>query len=67
MKVRVDSGRCEGHSRCHSLAPELFDLDELGRAAASGDGTVPRGMEGRARLAAANCPEHAVEIEEDAG
>ena len=67
MKVRVDPGRCEGHSRCHSLAPELFDLDELGNATARGDGAVPPGMEGRARLAAANCPEYAVEIVEDAG
>ena len=67
MKVRVDSGRCEGHSRCHSLAPGLFELDELGRAAARGDGTVPPGMEGSARLAVANCPEHAVEIVEDTG
>ena len=65
MKVRVDPDRCEGHSRCHSLAPDLFELDELGNAAARGNGAVPPGMEGRARLAAANCPEHAVEIVED--
>ena len=67
MKVRVDSGRCEGHSRCHSLAPELFELDDFGNATAVGDGSVPPGMEDRARLAAANCPEHAVEIVGDTG
>ena len=67
MKVRVDPDRCEGHSRCHSLAPELFELDDLGSATAVGDGAVPPEMEDRARLAAANCPEHAVEIVEDAG
>ena len=67
MKVRVDPGRCEGHSRCHSLAPELFELDDFGNAMAVGDGAVPPGMEDRARLAAANCPEHAVEIVGDTG
>ena len=67
MKVRVDPGRCEGHSRCHSLAPELFELDDFGNAMAVGDGAVPPEMEDRARLAAANCPEHAVEIVGDTG
>lgn len=66
MKVRVDPDRCEGHSRCRALAPELFEADDLGHATATGDGAVPPGMEGKARLAVANCPEHAVEIVEDA-
>ncbi len=67
MKVRVDPDRCEGHARCHALAPELFEPDDFGNATAVGDGAVPPGMEGRARLAAANCPEYAVEIVEDGG
>ena len=67
MKVRVDADRCEGHNRCHALAPELFELDDVGNATAAGDGAVPPGMERKARLAAANCPEYAVEIVEDAG
>ena len=66
MKVRVDPERCEGHSRCHALAPDLFALDDFGNATAVGDGAVPPGMEGKARLAVANCPEYAVEIVEDA-
>ena len=67
MKVRVDPERCEGHSRCHALAPELFELDDFGNATAAGDGIVPPGQEDKARLAVANCPEYAVEILEDAG
>ena len=67
MKVQVDPARCEGHSRCHALAPELFDLDDVGNATSAGDGVVPPGLEDKARLAAANCPEYAVEILEDAG
>lgn len=26
MKVRVDPDRCEGHGKCQSAAPEVFEL-----------------------------------------
>jgi ferredoxin len=64
MKVRVDAERCEGHGRCYSLAAELFEDDELGNGHEIGDGTVPAGLEQKARLAVANCPEQAITIEE---
>ena len=67
VKVRIDRDRCEGHNRCHALAPELFELDGFGNATVVADGTVPAGMEGKARLAEANCPEFAVQVVEDAG
>jgi ferredoxin len=65
MRVRVDQDRCQGHNRCYGLAPELFDVDDLGYATALNDGVVPADLEERARLAVANCPEHAIEIRED--
>jgi ferredoxin len=65
LRVRVDQDKCQGHSRCKALAPELFTLDEFGNAHEIGDGTVPAGMEQKAWLAQANCPENAVEIIED--
>ena len=37
LKVSVDQARCQGHARCHALAPELFALDELGNAHVVGD------------------------------
>jgi ferredoxin len=61
MRIRVDPDKCQGHARCYGLAPELFDVDDYGLSTVKGDGTVPEGMEGRARLAVANCPEYAVE------
>ena len=64
MKVRVIAERCQGHNRCYSLAPELFEVDDYGQASAAGDGTVPAGLEAKARLAEANCPEFAVEVSE---
>ena len=63
MKLRVDADRCQGHNRCYSLAPELFDVDDYGYATAAGDGTVAPELEQKAKLAAANCPEFAVIIE----
>lgn len=64
MRVKVDSDRCQGHNRCYAIAPELFDVDDLGYATELGDGTVPPELEDKARLAVANCPEHAIEIVE---
>ncbi len=66
MKVHVDEERCEGHGRCYALAPTVFEPDEVGDGMAVGDGTVAPGDEDRARLAAANCPEQAITIDEDA-
>ena len=66
MKVQIDSERCQGHGRCYDLAPGLFGEDEEGFGQVLGDGVVPPGLEGEARLAVANCPERAVEIVEEA-
>jgi ferredoxin len=65
MKVHVNPERCQGHNRCKALAPELFQLDEFGNAREVGDGTVPEGLEDKAALARANCPEFAIEIYEE--
>ncbi|MGQ0654392.1 MAG: ferredoxin [Betaproteobacteria bacterium] len=62
LRVSVDGARCQGHNRCCALAPELFEADELGNSRVKGDGTVPPELEAKARLALANCPEHAVRI-----
>lgn len=62
LRVRVESERCQGHNRCCSIAPELFEADELGNAHARGDGQVTPALEAKAKLAVANCPEHAVRL-----
>ena len=66
MRVRVDSEKCQGHNRCYAIAPDLFDVDDLGYATEMNDGLVPEAMEGKARLAALNCPELAITISEEA-
>lgn len=67
LRVRVNRERCQGHARCFALAPELFELDELGSGRERGDGTVPAALEDKAWLAKANCPELAVEVIENEG
>ena len=62
MKIRVDPERCQGHSRCYAIAPDLFDVDEFGTSTARNDGDVPPGREEAARSAVRNCPEHAIGI-----
>lgn len=65
MRICVDPEKCEGHNRCFSLAPELFEVDDLGVAKALNDGVVPAGLEAKADLAIANCPEFAITIVEE--
>ena len=65
MKLQLDSGRCQGHGRCYDLAPELFGEDDEGYGFVIGTGVVPPGKEHEARLAAANCPERAINVLEE--
>lgn len=64
MRLLLDLDRCQGHNRCYALAPELFDVDDYGIAVLLHDGEVPEGLEGKARLALANCPEFAITVAE---
>lgn len=64
MRVTIDHERCQGHGRCFSLAPDLFESDELGNGVVVGDGTVPADRAPFALLAVANCPEAAVAVED---
>ncbi len=66
MKVVIDAERCQGHGRCFSLAPGIFEFDDLGNGVVIGDGTLTDETIELARLAQSNCPEHAISIEESA-
>ena len=63
LRVHVDPERCQGHNRCYAIAPELFELDDLGNAREVADGLVPPELQDKARLAVANCPEEAISVE----
>ncbi|HEX4894396.1 MAG TPA: ferredoxin [Hyphomicrobiaceae bacterium] len=63
-RLVVDAERCQGHNRCHALAPDLFRIDELGFASVIRDEVPPELLE-KARLAVRNCPEFAIRLTRD--
>lgn len=63
ITLRIDRDKCQGHARCHALAPELFDLDDYGSAVEKSRDPVPAELEDKAHRAQANCPEGAIVIE----
>lgn len=65
MKVRVDPERCQGHTLCAMIAPDMFQLSELDGSAAASTEEVPPEREEQAREAAQSCPEQAITIEDD--
>ena len=65
MKLQINTDACQGHGRCYDLAPDRFGEDDEGYGQVLGDGIVPPDKEREARLAAANCPERAIELLEE--
>ena len=51
MRVHVDPSMCQAHNRCHSVAPEVYELDDMGFGHASTT-TVPKELEEAARCGA---------------
>lgn len=64
MRVEIDVERCQGHGRCASIAPEVFELDEQGHALLPGGGEVSGPAVHAALRAERNCPERAISIRE---
>jgi len=59
MKVRVDPDLCIACGACISLAPEIFDWDEEGKAKAIME-EVPPDEESVVREAVETCPTEAI-------
>lgn len=64
MRLHLDSEACQGHGRCYTLAPDLFDSDDEGYAVLLVDGELSEDQIAAARLAVDNCPEFAITLEE---
>lgn len=62
MKVRVDPDRCQGHTICAMIAPDLFTLDDVDGHSSAIDGEVPADREAKAAEAIRSCPEQAISI-----
>ncbi|KUI34858.1 ferredoxin [Mycobacterium sp. IS-1590] len=64
MKVHVDSTRCQGHTLCAMIAPDMFELSEVDGSSSAVTEVVPADQEERVREAAQSCPEQAIVLDE---
>ena len=64
MKLRFDRDACQGHGRCYTLAPDLFDSDDEGYAVLLATGELASEQEADAELCVDNCPEFAITLED---
>jgi ferredoxin len=60
-EISIDADRCTGHGRCYSLAPDVFDADEVGHAIVL-VGEVSGELERQAKTGEQNCPEQAITL-----
>jgi ferredoxin len=64
MKVIIERAKCVGHARCHTIAPDLYPLDDLGYIDSDGF-EVTAGQEEAARNGARACPERIIRTQND--
>ena len=64
MRIRIEPERCKGHQNCVRAAPELFTVGEDGLTRLKGSHEVHEALQEDALLAADNCPEFAIEVED---
>ena len=60
-RVSLDADRCTGHGRCYTLAPDVFDADEVGRSIVLVE-ELSGELEAQAVTAEQNCPESAITL-----
>ncbi|TDC57414.1 ferredoxin [Actinomadura sp. KC345] len=60
MKVRVDSERCQGHTLCAMIAPEIFELRDIDGHSSVVHEDVPPDQEVQVSEAVNSCPERAI-------
>lgn len=62
MRVDVDELRCQGHTRCNALAPEIFKLRDSDGHAYVVAGDLPDALEATLKRAVSACPERALTL-----
>ncbi len=62
MKANVDKNTCIGCGLCPSICPEVFDMDDDGKAIAISPDVSQENEDG-AKEAAENCPVNAISVE----
>lgn len=64
VTILLDVKRCAGHGLCAMAGPDVYELDDEGYCATSGQ--VPESLRNAALEGASACPEQALTIAEDA-
>lgn len=62
MKAAVDKDTCIACGLCPSICPEVFEMEDDGKAGVVVD-EVPSGAEDSAEEAASSCPTNAISVE----
>jgi ferredoxin len=62
VKVIVDSHLCQGHARCVTICPDVFDIDDQGNGIVIQD-EVPADLIDDVDEAVLACPESAIRVE----
>lgn len=60
MNAKVDKDTCIGCGLCPSICPDVFEMDDDGKAVAK---AVPSGKEDEAKDAESSCPVNAIEVD----
>lgn len=63
MKTKIDQDTCIGCGLCPSIAPDVYELGDSGKAHEMSD-VVPEGSESSAQEAADSCPVSAITVDE---
>ncbi len=63
-RLLLDAEQCQGHGRCYSLAPRLFDMDEDGHGIVREEAFDASDLDA-AHRSVLECPEGAISV--DAG
>jgi len=62
VKVHVDPERCQGHTLCAMIAPDMFELDDVDGHSSPVSEHVPADTEAKVADAVRSCPEQAISI-----
>jgi ferredoxin len=61
FKVVTDPGRCQGHGKCVTECPEVFDTDEQGFVVVRA-GEIPDSLRAAVQRCVDDCPEGALGV-----
>ena len=62
MKVQVDAERCQGHTMCAMIAPDVFELSEIDGHSSVVLDEIPEHLRAKVLEAAQSCPERAITV-----